>query len=158
MARPFKYREAILTLLEKNPVHPTVDWIHAQLRRTHPRVGLATVYRTLKTLVGAGTLCELPFGTSESRFGLTLEQRHYHFICEKCHTILDLSTRFRADLEKSVEAETGHLVHRHTMEFYGICRVCAQRPNSKTSSSCSQTKKEQPRQKKRGTGGTARRS
>jgi Fur family peroxide stress response transcriptional regulator len=142
MARPFKYRDAILALLEENPVHPTVDWIHAQLRRKHPRVSLATVYRTLKTLVAARTLCELPFGTSESRFGLTLEQRHYHFICEKCQKILDLPTRFRADLERTVEAETGHVVSRHTVEFYGVCRECAAGQRSKGSSSRSLKRKE----------------
>lgn len=134
MARPFKYRDAILTLLEENPVHPTVDWIHAQLRRDHPCVSLATVYRTLKTLVGTGALCELPFGTSESRFGLALEQSHYHFICEKCQKILDLPTRFRADLERRVEAQTGHRVNRHTMEFYGVCRECAAKRKPKAAS------------------------
>ena len=125
MPRPFKYREAVLALLKDNPIHPTVDRIHGQLRSKHPRVSLATVYRTLRTLVADGALCELPFGTSESRFGLTLEQTHYHFICERCRSILDLPTRPRTSLERSVEAETGHRVTRHTMEFYGLCADCA---------------------------------
>ncbi len=132
MPKPFKYREDIVDILRENPVHPTVDWIHARLRSKHPRVSLATVYRTLKTLTAAGTLCELPFGTSESRFGLTLEQRHYHFICEKCHRIFDLPTRVRTGLEKSVEEETGHLVNRHTMEFYGVCLECSGRTNERS--------------------------
>ena len=107
MPKPFKYRDAIVALLEENPIHPTVDWIHGQLREDHPRVSLATVYRTLRLLVADGTLCELPFGTSESRFGLAMEQRHYHFICERCHKILDLGIRPRTRLERSVESETG---------------------------------------------------
>lgn len=125
MARPFKYRDAVLTLLADNPVHPSVDWIHTRLRRQHPHVSLATVYRTLKALVAEGALCELPFGAGESRFGLNLEQAHYHFICEECRRILDLPTRVRSGLDRSVEAETGHKVARHTMEFYGVCRDCA---------------------------------
>lgn len=125
MARPFKYRESILELLRRNPIHPTVDWVHVQLRLEHPSVSLATTYRTLRNLVQDGTLCELPFGTSESRFGLTLEQRHYHFICESCHRILDLPLPPRLELEQVVQSETGHVVHRHTMEFYGVCQACA---------------------------------
>lgn len=125
MPRPFKYRDAILALLRDNPIHPTVDWIHGQLRLDHPRLSLATTYRTLRTLVADGTLCELPFGTNESRFGLTLEQKHYHFICDRCHRILDLPTPAQSDLEQSIQVETGHQVHRHTMEFYGICRECS---------------------------------
>lgn len=126
MARPFKYREAIFTLLEENPIHPTVDWLHSKLRQSHPRVSLATVYRTIRNLVADGTLCELPFGTNESRFGLVTEQKHYHFICDACHRIFDLPTPPRNNLEQAIQADTGHVVTRHTMEFYGRCRECAQ--------------------------------
>lgn len=125
MPRPFKYREALLNLLKGNPIHPTVDWIHAQLRRDHPRLSLATTYRTLRTLVAEGTLCELPFGTGESRFGLNLEHKHYHFICDKCQRILDLPIPANNRLERLVQAETGHQVRRHTVEFYGLCWECA---------------------------------
>ena len=125
MARPAKYRDAILKLLKENPIHPTVDWLHVQLRLSHPRVSLATVYRTLRTLVSEGILCELPFGTSESRFGLVMEQTHYHFICDTCHKIYDLPGQFQVDIEQEVQRDTGHEVKRHTMEFYGRCRECA---------------------------------
>ena len=124
MSRPFRYREPVLALLRENSIHPTVDWIHLQLRRSHPRIGLATVYRTLKALVAAGQFCELNFGTGESRFGLLAGPRHDHFICEKCRTILALPARSRTAVERSVEASTGHRVSRHTMEFFGVCREC----------------------------------
>ena len=133
MARPFKYREAILALLQDNPIHPAVDWIHVRLRQMHPRVSLATVYRTLRTLVAEGILCELPFGTSEARFGLIKAERHYHFICDACHKILDLSCPKQEGLEKAVQAATGHQVKRHTVEFYGRCRDCISRSPSGSS-------------------------
>src|SRR5659263_562162 len=60
--RPRLYRDAILALLRRNLTHPTVDWIHQELRKREPRVSLATVYRTLGVLVAEGVLCELPFG------------------------------------------------------------------------------------------------
>jgi Fur family peroxide stress response transcriptional regulator len=124
MAKPFKYREAILGLIKDNPIHPTVDWIHGRLRLAHPRVSLATTYRTLRTLVADGSLCELSFGANESRFGLSLEQRHDHFICDRCHRILDLRAQAKAGLDRTVQAETGHQISHHTLEFYGVCRDC----------------------------------
>ena len=142
MPRPVKYRDAILALLKKNPIHPTVDWIHVKLRQGNPRVSLATVYRTIRGLVADGTLCELPFGTSESRFGLVTEQKHYHFICDACHRIFDLPTPPRNDLEKTVQSDTGHRVARHTMEFYGLCRECAEKGPSAPSKKCSAKRKE----------------
>lgn len=128
MARPFKYRETILSLLQENPIHPTVDWIHVRLRQVHPRISLATVYRTLRTLVAEGILCELPFGTSEARFGLIKEEQHYHFICDACHKIYDLPLAPERELEKVIQQGTGHQVNRHTVEFYGRCRDCAKKP------------------------------
>jgi Fur family transcriptional regulator, peroxide stress response regulator len=125
MARSPQYRDSVLKLLEENPIHPTVDWIHGQLRKAHPKVSLATVYRTLKALVAEGILCELPFGSTEARFGLIREERHYHFICDECHRIFDLPVTPKMQMERSVQQETGHEVTRHTMEFYGRCRECS---------------------------------
>jgi Fur family ferric uptake transcriptional regulator/Fur family peroxide stress response transcriptional regulator len=124
LPRPHLYREAILRLLQQNPIHPTVDWIHRALRKREPRVSLATVYRTLRVLVAEGILCELPFGTAESRFGYVKEQNHYHFICDSCGHIHDLATPPRTGLEATVSKATGHRAVRHTTEFFGICRNC----------------------------------
>ena len=125
MARPVRYREAILALLKENPIHPSVDWIHGRLRQAHPRVSLATVYRTLRALVAEGLLCELPFGTSEARFGLSRNETHYHFICQVCRRIYDLPLPVDSRLEQAAAQATGHEVTRHTAEFYGRCRECA---------------------------------
>ena len=122
--RPRLYRDAILALLWRNPTHPTVDWIHQELRKREPRVSLATVYRTLRVLVAEGVLCELPFGAGQSRFGLVKEQNHYHFICDSCGHIHDLPGPARAGLETAVAEATGHRVIRHTTEFFGVCKTC----------------------------------
>jgi len=122
--RPRLYRDAILALIRRNPTHPTVDWVHQELRRKEPRVSLATVYRTLRVLVAEGVLCELPFGTGQSRFGLVKDQNHYHFICDSCGQIHDLPGPTRAGLEAAVAEATGHRVVRHTTEFFGVCKRC----------------------------------
>ena len=124
MPRPHLYREAILRLLQQNPIHPTVDWIHRALRKREPRISLATVYRTLRVLVAEGILCDLPFGAAESRFGYVKEQNHYHFICDSCGHIHDLALPPRTGLEAAVSKATGHRAIRHTTEFFGTCQSC----------------------------------
>ena len=124
MPRPRLYRDAILALLRRNLTHPTVDWIHQELRKREPRVSLATVYRTLRVLVAEGVLCELPFGAGQSRFGLVKDQNHYHFICDSCGHIHDLPGPRRAGLDTAVAEATGHRVIRHTTEFFGTCKNC----------------------------------
>ena len=63
-----------------------------------------------------------------------LNDNPIRFICEQCHKIYDLPTRPIMTLEGSVQAETGHQVRRHTMEFYGLCQACAEGPASGNSS------------------------
>lgn len=143
--RPRLYRDAILALLRRNLTHPTVDWIHQELRKREPRVSLATVYRTLRVLVAEGVLCELPFGAGQSRFGLVKEQNHYHFICDSCGHIHDLPGPPRAGLETAVAEATGHRVIRHTTEFFGVCKSCRAHPASSVKARSARERKTAPK-------------
>ena len=41
-------RTAILNALQETDVHPTADWVYAQLKPRYPNLSLGTVYRNLK--------------------------------------------------------------------------------------------------------------
>ncbi|MCK5330145.1 MAG: transcriptional repressor, partial [Candidatus Marinimicrobia bacterium] len=46
-----KQREAILQIVQMNPVHPTADWVYERVKKTVPNISLGTVYRNLNQLV-----------------------------------------------------------------------------------------------------------
>jgi Fur family peroxide stress response transcriptional regulator len=48
--------------------HPTAQRIYSEVRKVHPTVSLATVYKTLQILTEHGLIQELDFPQSQARF------------------------------------------------------------------------------------------
>ncbi|MBE3584345.1 MAG: transcriptional repressor [Limnochordaceae bacterium] len=128
--RNTRQRRVILDVLRSTDTHPTADWIYQRVRERVPNVSLGTVYRNLRTLAQSGEVLELNYGSTFSRFDGRATP-HYHFVCERCHRVLDvLELPVQSELEREVERRTGFRVHGHRLEFYGICRECRQAERS----------------------------
>ncbi len=126
-------RRAVLELLSRTSKHMSAKEIYATLHRMHPAIGLTTVYRTLDLLERMGMLQKLSFGTGESRYELTGEEKgthHHHLICMKCGKIIDYTDFLDEELElvKKTEEELGKKhgfeILDHNIEFYGLCPKC----------------------------------
>lgn len=118
-----KQRERILQLLRETDTHPTADWIYNHLKEEYPKLSLGNVYRNLNILVKQGLINELNFGSTFDRYDAHTEE-HYHFICQKCNRIYDLSLPYDNKIDRQVEEITGGKVRFHHTEFYGICKKC----------------------------------
>ena len=46
-SKHFRKRDAILNCLRQTDVHPSAEWVHAQLKPEYPDLSLGTVYRNL---------------------------------------------------------------------------------------------------------------
>ena len=68
----------------------------------NPRVGYATVYRTLKLLKECGLAAERHFDDGQARYepAEEAEQHHDHIICERCGKIVEFNSE---ELEKLQE-------------------------------------------------------
>ena len=123
MNRRSRQREAIAKVLRGTSLHPSAEWIHEQVRRELPRIGLATVYRNLRLMKEAGEIGELRGSDCTARFdgdtGL-----HYHFLCEHCGRIVDLDQPVDVTIERRVEERTGLKVTGHHLSLYGLCLEC----------------------------------
>jgi Fur family peroxide stress response transcriptional regulator len=116
-------RERILTLLRGTGSHPTASWIYGRLRREYPALSLGTVYRNLGILVDLGLVNRIDNGSTFDRYDAkTLP--HYHFICEKCHSVTDLDIPVDPALNDRVTAATPLKAVRHEIEFFGLCEKC----------------------------------
>jgi len=122
-----RQRDRILALLRSTSTHPTASWIYDQLKVQFPRLSFGTVYRNLGILVNERLVNRIDFGSTFDRFDAKTEP-HYHFICEQCERIIDLEVPVDAALEHLVDASSGRKVHRHEIEFYGICESCSISP------------------------------
>ena len=112
------YRELLKSL-----DHPSPEQIFKRLKRSFPEMSFDTVYRTLATFneIGLVTLVD-GYGTAR-RFDSKLE-KHHHFRCTKCGTIIDFISDYydKIDIPKYISKECEVLKLLVTLE--GYCKKC----------------------------------
>jgi len=114
-------REAIVEQFLRTRDHVSIDELLTKVRKRSPKVGYATVYRTLKLLVDSGLAVERQFGDGQARFEV-VGDHHDHLICIKCGLILEFEDDEIERLqEKIAERLGGFTVLRHRHELYGLC-------------------------------------
>jgi Fur family ferric uptake transcriptional regulator len=118
-------REAIVEQFLRGRDHVSIDELLAKVRKRQPRVGYATVYRTLKLLVDAGLAVERQFGDGQARFEV-VGDHHDHLICVSCGVILEFEDPEIERLQEKIALRLGGFrVLRHRHELYGQCPKAA---------------------------------
>jgi len=107
--------------------HLSVEELLERVRAEDPKVGQATVYRTMKLLAQCG-LAELrQFGDGHTRYEHIVggdEEHHDHLICTSCGKIVEFVNPQIESLQHGVAKKHGFEVTHHKMELYGICAEC----------------------------------
>ncbi|MGH7963237.1 MAG: Fur family transcriptional regulator [Candidatus Binatia bacterium] len=122
-------REDIAQVFFSIKRHISVEELYGEVRRVNPRVGYATVYRTLKLLKECGLAAERHFADGQARFeNLEAERHHDHLICERCGRIVEFVQPQIEQLQEKVAERFGFVATNHKMEIYGICQECREGP------------------------------
>jgi len=119
-------RDDIAKVFFSGDAHYSVDDLYTAVRRVNPRVGYATVYRTLKLLKECGLAAERHFEQGQARYEPTEEtsQHHDHMICERCGKIVEFNSEEIERQQERIARFLGFVVSHHRMELYGICSDC----------------------------------
>ena len=118
-------REAIVEQFLRTRDHVSIDELLGKVRKRQPKVGYATVYRTLKLLVDSGLAIERQFGDGQARYEV-VGDHHDHLICVKCGLILEFEDPEIERLQDQIaERLGGFTVLRHRHELYGLCPKAA---------------------------------
>lgn len=118
-------REAIVELFLRTRDHVSIDDLLSKVRKRQPKVGYATVYRTLKLLVDSGLAVERQFGDGQARYEV-VGDHHDHLICMKCGLILEFEDDEIEQLQEKIAARLGNFrVMRHRHELYALCPKAA---------------------------------
>lgn len=106
--------------------HLSAEELYHRIYAQAPRIGLVTVYRTLKLLREAGLATERQFGEAYARFDPSPADRpHGHLICTRCGKIQEFEDGSLRRLRQKVARRYGFAVSEHKLELYGLCRECA---------------------------------
>ena len=123
-------REDIAQVFFSTNRHISVEELYNEVRRVNPRVGYATVYRTMKLVKECGLAAERHFADGQARFENIEEERHHdHIICERCGRIVEFVHPQIEQLQEKVAKEFGFVATMHKMEIYGICQECREGRN-----------------------------
>jgi len=86
-----------------------------------PDIGIATVYRNIKSFVEAGTLKTVPVPGQSDRYELNGKKHHHHFFCRKCQKAFEMEG-CPGTLDSL--APEGFKVEHHEIYLYGLCKNC----------------------------------
>jgi Fur family ferric uptake transcriptional regulator len=115
-------REAIVDAFLRSSGHVALDDLLARARRTHPGVGLATVYRTVKLLEEAGLAASRQFESGHTLYEVAQGRAHHdHLICQQCGYIVEFESDEIERLQTAVARRMGFNVLRHRHELFGLC-------------------------------------
>lgn len=118
-------RRLVTELFFKSDEHLSIEELLQKVRRKDPRVGYATVYRTLKLLKESGLANERHFGDGVSRYEVAHEDAHHdHLICTECGKIVEFEDEEIERLQEDLAAKHGFELTRHKHELYGLCTDC----------------------------------
>jgi Fur family ferric uptake transcriptional regulator len=126
--RSTSQRRLVSEVFFKTSGHHSIDDVLAMVRAKDPKVGYATVYRTMKLLVECGLANERQFGEAVTRFEIALhDQHHDHLICVECKRIVEFEDDGIEELQEKLAEKNGFSLLSHKHELYGICLECRRR-------------------------------
>lgn len=121
-----RQREIILNEFLRCTTHPSTEELYLKIRKKHPNIGYATVYRTLKLFSECGIAEERHFGDGQTRYeSTTCEEHHDHLICKECGAILEFEDPRIEELQEEVARQHGFTIVSHRLEIYGRCAQCS---------------------------------
>ncbi|MCA9754863.1 MAG: transcriptional repressor [Candidatus Eisenbacteria bacterium] len=90
-----------------------------------PGMGMATVYRTIKSLAEEGWLVRVELPGMPDRYEKAGKGHHHHFHCRLCGKVFEVEDCLE---EIRLLPPKGFVVEDHEVVFYGRCPECAAVP------------------------------
>lgn len=123
--RPTRQQAAVAELLGRSEDFTSAQTVHARLREAGEGVGLATVYRTLQSMVDAGTVDVLRTDEGEAVYRACSTHHHHHLVCRSCGRTVEVEGPAVEQWTDRVAAENGFSDVTHSLEIFGTCAECA---------------------------------
>ncbi len=121
-------RRAILQVLGATSEHLNVAEVHRRARKIDPRVGLASVYRTMELLARIGLVKQLHLDHRHRHYASTTAGHSHHLVCTTCGLAVEFNDCRLEELERIIARRTDFRIDEHCVEFFGQCRKCRTRP------------------------------
>ena len=118
-------RAAVFRLVARSRAHPTAEDVFLGVRTEVPGISLATVYKSLETLVSCGLAKKLNPADGSARFcGRT--EPHHHARCLACGSVSDVAGELGdSEIDTLLTQANGFYLVGYELELTGYCSDCA---------------------------------
>ena len=120
-----KQRRTVLKIFLESKDHVSVEELYNTVLKTEPKIGLATVYRTLALLTKSGLALEMDFGDGQKRYESSYRSLHHdHMVCTECGKILEFNHPLIEKYQEEVAKQKNFRITSHKLDLFGLCEDC----------------------------------
>ena len=120
-----KQRRIVLKVFLESKDHVSVEELYNEVLKAEPKIGLATVYRTLALLTKSGLALEMDFGDGQKRYESSYRSIHHdHMVCTKCSKILEFNHPLIEKYQDEVAEQNNFKITSHKLDLFGLCENC----------------------------------
>ncbi len=112
-------RKVIVKVLSDSTDHPDVEAVHRRAAKLDKRIGIATVYRTIKLFEDNNLLEKHEFKGYSSRYE-TVRENHHHLIDVRSGKVKEFRNTLVDAMQKQVAKEMGYQLIDYRLEIYAI--------------------------------------
>jgi len=120
-------RAAVLQVLEGTAEHLKVAEVHRRAMRIAPRIGLASVYRTMDLLARLRLVKHVHLDHRHQHYAPVTGGHCHHLVCNTCGCVVEFSDCRADGLTRILSRRTRFRIDGHCMDFFGQCPKCQRR-------------------------------
>lgn len=113
-------RKIIIDVLCNSNDHPDVVELHRRASNIDSKIGIATVYRTLKVLEDSKVIDRHDFGDGRARYEAAGDEHHDHLIDIKTGKVIEFQNDMIEKLQEEIASSFGYKLIDHKLELYCI--------------------------------------
>jgi Fur family transcriptional regulator, ferric uptake regulator len=118
-------KDLILETFLNTEGHLSVEDIYALVKKRDKKVGVVTVFRTLKSLTACGIAKEITLGDGLTRFEHSYHHpHHHHIVCTECHRAIEFVCPELERIQNEIIQKYHFQPIHHRFQTYGICEDC----------------------------------
>ena len=118
-------KDLILETFLNTEGHLSVEDIYALVKKKDKKVGVVTVFRTLKSLTACGIAREITLGDGLTRFEHSYHHpHHHHIVCTECHRAIEFVCPELERIQDEIIQRYHFQPIHHRFQTYGICEDC----------------------------------
>ncbi len=107
----------------------SIETLLERLRKSDPRIGRATVYRTIEKLAQLKILDRIDFADGTRCYRLCdSEEHHHHLTCRTCHRVVEFDLCLPQAKIDAIGRREGFTIEDHDISLSGLCGECQGKP------------------------------